>query len=419
MLINRFEELFNNKINIYIFLFLLILYYFYYILKKKNQSKRKNVYLNGISCCFPKNEYSQNTMKEMFIKNYCGGEKNLCEKDFQFIEKIFSKTLIEKCRINLSENRLFEQMNRENYTKYMKETMLSLSCQSANDLFIKLNCNPNEITHFIFGTMTASVCAPSLDIHIINKLKLNSKIKRLNVESMGCLTGFRLTGLSHDIVKENVNNIVLLIVCDIRSALGNQLTPYSSTECIDKSNVIISAMFRDACSATIFSQKSGSINDIRLIKHQSMIVPNSLDKVLLQEYNNGSIHLYLDKKLPDSLFDHLPIFIDEFLSSNKINIDQCLFALHTGGPRIINGVEKCLELKSEQLFATWFVMKNYGNLSGSSNLVVLEYLLSYRNSAFPNKMPGICYPSDLSKYFYVIGLSFGPGLGVECVIFHL
>jgi hypothetical protein len=31
-------------------------------------------------------------MKEMFIKNYCGGEDNVSEKDLDFINRVFSNT---------------------------------------------------------------------------------------------------------------------------------------------------------------------------------------------------------------------------------------------------------------------------------------------------------------------------------------
>jgi hypothetical protein len=73
---------------------------------------------------------------------------------------------------------------------------------------------------------------------------------------MGCLIGFRLTGLCNDLSSENESNIVLLIVCDIRSGLGNQLTLFSSIESIDKSNVPIFGFFRDVYGAAIFPKNS-------------------------------------------------------------------------------------------------------------------------------------------------------------------
>jgi chalcone synthase len=358
-------------------------------------------------------------MKEMFVQNYCGGRENVLPKDLDFIDRVFAKTLIDKCHINLPKTRLFEQMNREDYTTYIKDTLLVLACQAAYDALRQAHFLPNQITHLVFGTMTGSIRAPSLDIHILRQLQLNATVKRLNVEAMGCLTGFRLTGLCHDIAAENESNIVLLIVCDIRSSLGNQMTRFSAMQPIDKSNVIISGMFRDAGGTAIFSQKARSATDLRVVEHRSTLIPNTLDEVLLQEFNDGTIHLFLHKGLPDSIFAHVPTFINAFLAEHNIDITQCLFALHTGGPRIIKGIQECLNLKPEQLFATWYVMKNYGNLSGSSNLVVLEYIMRHRQSGLLEKVHDVCFPSDFSNYSHIVGLSFGPGLGVECVIFHL
>ncbi|CAF1690957.1 unnamed protein product, partial [Adineta ricciae] len=161
--------------------------------------------------------------------------------------------------------------------------------------------------------------------------------KRLNVESMGCLTGFRLIGLCNDIALQNENNIILLIVSDIRSALGNQLTPFESNQSIDKSNVIISALFRDSSGAAIFSQKqilSKQLSYCHILKHQSSIIPNTIELGRLKEFNDSSIHLYLDKQLPYAVFNYLPNFVSNLLNEYQINIYHCQFAVHTGGPKI-------------------------------------------------------------------------------------
>jgi chalcone synthase len=388
-------------------------------LSYRNISSKKKVYINGMSCCFPSNCYRQKQMRDMFIENYCGGQINLIDEDFDFINRVFSASSIERCYVNLAENNLFKRMKREEYTEYVKKTMLTMSCQSARDAINNSNrFQLNEITHLIFGTMTGTISAPSMDIFISKELNLNPNVKRLNVESMGCLTGFRLVGLSRDISLQSETNIVLLIVCDIRSALGNQLTPFIPMKSIDKSNVIIAALFRDACGAAIFSQKMSN-KTCNVIDHRSSIIPNTLELGRLKEFNDSSIHLYLDKQLPYAVFDYLPNLINELLEEYQIDRNICQFAVHTGGPRIIRGIEKCLNLEEEQLCASWFVMINYGNLSGSSNLVVLEHFRRWKYSSIKPICKNIIFPKDFNRYKYIIGLSFGPGIAVECVLFQL
>lgn len=418
MLFGEIYSLFIDTIAISFVLSMLTLAWYYTVNKKCSLPKSK-VYINELSSCFPKNQYLQSQMKDMFIQNYCGGQENILEKDLDFIDRVFSKTLINTCQVNLPRENLFEQMERVVYTTYVKDTLLILACAAAQDVLVKSHLLPCQVTHLVFGTMTATVRAPSLDVCIMRQLGLEKTVKRLNVEGMGCLTGFRLTGLCHDIAAENEHNIVLLVVCDVRSALGNQLTLFKPMQPVDKSNVIVSAMFRDSGGAAILSQKRRTTKELQIMGHRSMLIPDSFDQVLLQEFNHGAIHLFLDKMLPDSIFTHVPSLVTTFLAEHSINVSQCLFALHTGGPKIIDGIQKCLNLDPEQLFGTWFVMKKYGNLSGSSNLVVLEHIMRFREAANIEELQHICVPTDFSNYSHVVGLSFGPGLGVECVLFQM
>ena len=387
--------------------------------KKEQHPAKKEVYLNGVVSSFPRNRYLQTQMRDMFIQNYCGGKKNVRSEDLNFIERLFAKTLIDTCYVDLPYERLFERMNRITYTTYVKSALLDMACGAATDVLSKLSLKPHDITHLAFGTMTGTIHAPSIDISIAQKLGLAAPVKRLNVESMGCLTGFRLVGLCQDIAAANEQNIVLLIVCDIRSALGNQLPPFTPMEPIDRQNVIISALFRDAGGAAVFSQKRRKNADLCVLEHRSALLPNSIELARLHEFNDGAIHLFLDKELPVAVFNHVPALVTELLTKHSIDLSQCLFAVHTGGPKIINGIQECLKLKREQLFASWYVMKKYGNLSGSSNLVVLDHIMSLRKGTHADISDDISIPSDFSKYSHIIGISFGPGVGVEYVLLQM
>ena len=380
--------------------------------------EKSGVYLNGIACAFPKNTYQQTQMREMFIQNHCGGPANVSSKDLDFIQRVFAAALIDTCQVNLPEERLFTRMIREEYTEYVKSTMLTMACEAAtNAMSNAARLQPHQITHLVFGTMTATIAAPSMDVCIAQRLGLNESVKRLNVEAMGCLTGFRLVGLCRDIAQQSEENVILLIVSDIRSALGNQLTPLAPMQPIDKSNVIISALFRDACGAAIFSQKKTSNGEMcSVLDHRTSMIPNTFELGRLREYSDSSIHLYLDKQLPYAVFKHLPKLVHQLLNEHQIDLSVCQFAVHTGGPKIIRGVQDCLGLKDEQVCASWYVMRKYGNLSGSSNLVVLEHFHRWRQSLIKPTYEGVVFPDNFLHYRFIVGLSFGPGIGVECVL---
>ena len=101
------------------------------------------------------------------------------------------------------------------------------------------------------GTMTGTIHAPTMDTYLARELGLRSDIRRLNVESMGCLTGFRCLALASELAAGRPGNTVLTVVCDIRSALGNQLTAHAAGAPVDRANVIASCLFRDSGGAAI------------------------------------------------------------------------------------------------------------------------------------------------------------------------
>lgn len=394
-----------------------------------------------LSSSFPAHLYRNTDLCESFLQNYYGGAHQLKEEQVKFIRHIFYQTCINECHAAIDSSLLFKFLPQSQYTLHIKQNILKMSVEAGEKSLQRLEkeygIHRKEITHLIFGTMTGSISAPSMDIHLVSSLHLSPSTKRLNVESMGCLTGFRVVGLAGEIARqEGQQNMVLVITCDIRSALGNKLTPWSSSSTpnqeLNRSNVIVSSLFRDGCAAAIISGRkltkvnnnsnrgiivaavaiespnslngaaivpilpspssssasasscssssissSSSSSDssmFQLLDHLSYLVPDSIHHAWLREGDDSSQELFLGKELPLCIETHIASLIEPLLQKHSIpSINQCLFAVHTGGPRVIKSFTRALNLHPLQLLASWYVMIQKGNLSGSSNLMVVKY----------------------------------------------
>ena len=86
-------------------------------------------------------------------------------------------------------------------------------------------------------------------------------------------------------------------------------------------------------------------------------------------------------------------------------MDGFNLACHTGGPRILYEVATALGVEDQQLASSWAIMTAYGNLSGASNLTVLDHL----NRSTADE------PPETSRR-WVLGLSMGPGACLEGVV---
>jgi predicted naringenin-chalcone synthase len=101
------------------------------------------------------------------------------------------------------------------------------------------------------------------------------------------------------------------------------------------------------------------------------------------------------QKLSDSLLKKI----------NKSVSDVAHLAIHPGGKKILEVIEKELNLKSSSNAPAYDVLRNYGNMSSPSVLFVLNKIL--RNLR----------KQDHDDY--VLSFAFGPGLTLESMLLRI
>jgi predicted naringenin-chalcone synthase len=306
-----------------------------------------------------------------------------------------------------------------------------MSIRSATDALSQTPFHPTEVTHLVFGTNTPSIQTPTLDVYITHALHLPLTVQRINVDGMGCLTGFRLTSICRALALENEKNVVLLIVADLRSALVHQMDPFVEGIPLDKSNLSKAAFYRDGGGAAVFScrQKEPSasmIVNLRVLSHKSLLISReTTEYVTMKEFNNGTMRHTLDPCVTEAIGQGLSRtpWIHELLREHGLlNHQRCLFAVHPGSLKILSVAQQVLSLSDEQLCGTRYVLETYGSVSGASNLVILDHLVRIRNGSLKltnDQMQRAKIPTNLMEYTHIVGLAFGPGIAIECVLYEI
>jgi alkylresorcinol/alkylpyrone synthase len=110
--------------------------------------------------------------------------------------------------------------------------------------------------------------------------------------------------------------------------------------------------------------------------------------------DNG-FRMTLDRQVPDVLARHVGPAIDDLLTRNQLRRDDVQgWAVHPGGPRILDVVADRLGLTDDDLAGSRRVLAEHGNCSSATLLLVLEEL---RRRPMPPGTP-------------VVAMAFGPGL---------
>jgi len=223
----------------------------------------------------------------------------------------------------------------------------------------------------------------------------------------GCLTGFRLLNLGRVAALADPDARILCLEGDLRSAIGNSLPAKAS-----KVDIVSASLFRDGASAAVVSGKNlkqGETPYYEMVSGMSRIVPDSRHYVDYRELDCGGIRLHLDKGLPGAIGRAEPEFAATLIEKGRSlgfavpELKEMDIACHTGGPRVLQEVAKASGVEEEALASSYAVMRAHGNLSGASNMAVLDH---------HNR--GNTDEEEDNKW--VLCISMGPGVCIEGIL---
>jgi alpha-pyrone synthase len=263
-----------------------------------------------------------------------------------------------------------------------------------------------DITHIVFGTMSAVIDAPTTDSRLINSLGLRTDIRRLSVQQMGCLTGFMCLSTAAELAAANPAARILVIVADVRSGLQNQLPHWEGNASSGPSRacIISCALFRDAASAVVIGggARAGEVPLAKVLRTCSAFLPGTLNYVHITDGGDTTISWYNSKDLRNAVSAAAPEMVARLLKGVRgASLQRTAFAMHPGGPKILQLTAKALGLSDDQFAVSWEFLQQHGNTSGSSNLALLHReLIRPGTDASPRTRDIMC-----------VGI--GPGLALE------
>lgn len=134
------------------------------------------------------------------------------------------------------------------------------------------------------------------------------------------------------------------------------------------------------------------------------VLPDSRDRMTwtigAQQFN-----MTLSREVPTSITPHLRAFVRDLLREAGVGAGSSfVYAVHPGGPRIIDEVARTLELESSQTAESREILRRHGNMSSATLPHIWEEILD--NSARAD--------GDV-----VVSLAFGPGLTVSGGVFRI
>ncbi len=261
---------------------------------------------------------------------------------------------------------------------------LPLARNAVTQALAASSIEPNDVGMFVLASCTG-YATPGLDTFVPRDTGMRDSVQRLVVGHMGCYAAVPGLSAVADYVTAHQKPAVLLCV----ELASLHVQPPTN----DVEQMLVHALFSDGASAVVV--EPGEAIGLVVV---DVATKTDVDEAKLMTWNVTDLgfKMGLSQKVPDVLERHIRPLVDELLARHYITIDDVAgWALHPGGPRILDVGSEALQLKPEQLGESRSVLAEHGNCSSATLLVVLDEIRRRR---------------QLERGQYVVAIAFGPGL---------
>ncbi|MFC1523005.1 type III polyketide synthase [Elusimicrobiota bacterium] len=250
-----------------------------------------------------------------------------------------------------------------------------------------------DISHVVFVSTTGIACPGMLE-RLIFLIGMDMRVKRIPIWGYACVGGAMGIARAGECAKASPGQWVMLItdeLCSL-SLLPNDLS---------RENLVSASLFSDGVTSVLLKAESKSSHHPAIIGTQSVLWKDSMEMMGLNIADNG-LKVSLSRHIPDVVEKNIEAEVRLFLGKCGLKQDQIKhFIFHPGGKKILEAFQNGLSLDAHTLRHSWNILKNYGNMSASSVIFVLdEYLKS----------------GEIKKGDLGLMAALGPGLSCELVL---
>ena len=267
--------------------------------------------------------------------------------------------------------------------RYLPEA-LPLARQAADDALAAASIEASDIGLLVVASCTG-YATPGVDTYLARDLGLSASTQRTLIGHMGCYAA--LPGLRTASDFAEANQRAALLVCVELASLHTQ------PPTLDVEQMLVHALFSDGASAVVIEPSAAEGFDV-----VDVVAVTDAESAGLMTWNVTDLgfQMGLSQRVPEVLEQHIGPLIDRLLASQYLAVDDIAgWAVHPGGPRVLDVVESALKLGSDLLRESRSVLRHHGNFSSATLLAVLEEVRAGR---------------ELKTGDHVVAVAFGPGL---------
>ena len=250
---------------------------------------------------------------------------------------------------------------------------------------------PEELIH----VTCTGYNSPSAAQKIVLKRNWEQKTQVTHAYHMGCMAALPAIriGLGYASMGKKKVDIVHTELCSL------QLNPALHTD----EQLVAQSLFADGLIKYSLTPQLFEKPALKVLTVYEELIPQT-DELMKWECEEWGLKMTLRKEIPVWIARSIIAFMGRLEEKCGLSLAHAYYAIHPGGPKIIELIGKKLQLSSEQMAASEKILFQHGNMSSATLPHIWEEMV---------KDPQI--PSGST----IVGLAFGPGLCMSAAVLQI
>ncbi|GIF11177.1 type III polyketide synthase [Actinoplanes teichomyceticus] len=334
--------------------------------------------LSGMGVALPPSAVQDELWEGFFARHYAGGRSGLARRIFANSGVVTRQAAVSPLLEDVSSWSTERRMRR-----YQDEAV-PLGRAAVERALADAGLAASELGLFAVCSCTG-YATPGLDILLARDMDMSPNVQRLFVGHMGCYAALPGLGTVSDFVTARARPALLL--CAELTSLHIQP---AGTGAADVQQIVSHALFSDAAAAAVLTPGGAGY----AVREIAAVTDTTTAGHMTWEVTDLGFRMGLSPQVPSVLAAHVRALVDDLLGRHRLTIGEVDgWAVHPGGPKILDVVQERLGLDDAALTASREVLSAYGNCSSATVLLEVEAL---RRRARPPRR--------------IVVLAFGPGL---------
>lgn len=279
---------------------------------------------------------------------------------------------------------------------------LPLAKEALGSALDAAGLRPDELGMLVVASCTG-YATPGLNVLLARDMGMRSDLRSLMIGHMGCYAAIPALGATADYV--SVHQRPALLLCLELTSLHLQPAqeiPRPVTPDVAE-QMVVHALFGDAAAAVVL-QPDAQVEEGSLeVVDTAALTDTATADMMTWDVTDLGFRMGLAPEVPDVLGRHVRPATEEMLARQGLTLDDIDgWVVHPGGPRILETVGNALELTPEDLQPARDVLREYGNCSSTTVLMILNRVRA--------KVP---------SGGHALVLAFGPGLTLYATLLRM